>query len=144
MVKNTPATHPDYANLNTALEKIRTIADSINEKKKKAEMLQKVSDLQASFDEEIVRCRTALAALSPQVLVQPHRVWIAEGTFTHYPTRKGDSGEALQYILFNDILILATVGKKDKLKLRDNIELVNIEIKDVMDTQCTLQTACTQ
>ncbi len=34
--------------------------------------------------------------------------------------------------MFNDIILLANIGKK--LKLKESLDLVNTEIKDVMDT----------
>lgn len=95
------------------------VADAINEKKKKAEMIQKVTEIQDQFDDDIM-------------LVESFRVFVAEGTVTHHPKRDAQS-DLFNYFLFNDKILLAVKHSK-KLKLRDTLDLVSTEIKDVLDS----------
>lgn len=81
-------------------------------------MIQKVTAIQDSFDDDLT-------------LVESFRVFVTEGTVTYYAKREA-SGETLTYYLFNDKILFAAKGKK--MKLRESLDLVKTEIKDVMDS----------
>ena len=50
LLKSTPETHPDYENLCQALHKIEEVVDYINERKRLAENLQKILEVQNLID----------------------------------------------------------------------------------------------
>eukprot|EP01105_Mastigella_eilhardi_P018752 TRINITY_DN4371_c0_g1_i2.p1 TRINITY_DN4371_c0_g1~~TRINITY_DN4371_c0_g1_i2.p1 ORF type:complete len:616 (-),score=169.15 TRINITY_DN4371_c0_g1_i2:1106-2953(-) len=67
LVKYTDSDHPDFANLNKAVEVIRGTASEINESKRKAEAQQKVVQIQSLLGEQVPN------------LVKPHRYFYREG-----------------------------------------------------------------
>ncbi len=51
--KNTPESHVDYSSLNKALEKMRDVAEYVNEKKRIAENLNQVNAVQEALGRKI-------------------------------------------------------------------------------------------
>jgi len=76
LVKNTLKSHPDYYNLVGALEKIKGVAEYINEEKRKAEQIEKILEIQESFSDKYVN------------LLQNDRILKQEGDFLNYTKSK--------------------------------------------------------
>ena len=53
LFRNTPDSHTDYSNLNKALEKMRDVAEYVNEKKRVAENLNQVNAVQEALGRKI-------------------------------------------------------------------------------------------
>lgn len=53
-MKNTPPTFKDYGNLVSALEKVKGVAEYINEEKRISENIQKLLQIQASISSNVV------------------------------------------------------------------------------------------
>jgi len=53
LIKNTEEVHPDYQNLINAFDKINTVVDYVNERKRLAENLQRIMDIQTNIMEEV-------------------------------------------------------------------------------------------
>jgi hypothetical protein len=53
LIKNTEEDHPDHQNLINAFEKINTVVDYVNDRKRLAENLQRIMDIQTNVQEEV-------------------------------------------------------------------------------------------
>lgn len=93
LVKHTSKDHPDYANLFAAAQKVQAVAEYMNVKKKEAENIMKVTEIQEMIDGEY------------EALAKPHRRFVKEGQLqevTKGTTRK----VAVVLFLFNDLLVV--------------------------------------
>lgn len=93
LVKHTSKDHPDYANLFAAAQKVQAVAEYMNVKKKEAENIMKVTEIQEMIDGEY------------EPLAKPHRRFAKEGQLqevTKGTTRK----VSVVLFLFNDLLVV--------------------------------------
>eukprot|EP01113_Clastostelium_recurvatum_P032068 TRINITY_DN4070_c0_g2_i7.p1 TRINITY_DN4070_c0_g2~~TRINITY_DN4070_c0_g2_i7.p1 ORF type:complete len:504 (+),score=185.83 TRINITY_DN4070_c0_g2_i7:192-1703(+) len=162
LLKNTPASHPDHANLTQALQRLKSVADFVNEAKRKAENAQKVMEVQNSL------C-SSKHMNGP--LVVPHRKFIAEGDLAYHPPPKTsplalkkspsssifdpsspppspsnlrNKQEVLHFHLFNDCILLSREDKSlvnfrksdlaKKWRVKVMAKLTQVETKYLPDT----------
>lgn len=93
LVRHTTPDHPDYANLHAASQKVQAVAEYMNEKKREAENIMKVTEIQEMIDGEF------------EPLARPHRRFIKESQLqevTKGTTRKHN----VVVFLFNDLLVI--------------------------------------
>lgn len=67
LIKHTWSDHQDYSNLKNALEKMEEVANFINEKKREAELFQKLVDIEKKLSNKI------------EGFIDPSRKYIREG-----------------------------------------------------------------
>ncbi|KAH3763180.1 Guanine exchange factor for Rac 30 [Pelomyxa schiedti] len=109
LLRKTPATHPDYANLKSALEAMKATGDYLNEKKRMAEMLCKIYQIQI-----------ALRGKNKPTIVEPHRYWIREG---YVKLVKKHSAKPAILHLCNDLILLSKLKGKAKFTFVASIKL---------------------
>lgn len=97
MARSTPLRHPDYQPLITALEKMKTVAQYVNERKRDSENLQNVLKIQN--------------ILTNYNLAKPARRYLEEGNVT---TITGTKRKNVYAFLFNDLLLFT---KRNKTKV---------------------------
>ena len=116
LLRNTTAEHPDYTNIQQALGKIEEVVTYVNERKRLAENLQKILDVQESIlsDEDLN-------------LVEPSRRFCREGAVNLI--LKGKPHERKIY-LFND-LILFTRPKKSIIGTVKDYFVAKFLLKDI-------------
>eukprot|EP00007_Cunea_sp_BSH-02190019_P000655 CAMPEP_0174243510 /NCGR_PEP_ID=MMETSP0417-20130205/31933_1 /TAXON_ID=242541 /ORGANISM="Mayorella sp, Strain BSH-02190019" /LENGTH=1204 /DNA_ID=CAMNT_0015323043 /DNA_START=60 /DNA_END=3670 /DNA_ORIENTATION=- len=90
MFKFTDRTHPDYESLQTALAKMRDIADYVNERKREAENLN-----------QVLRVQSRIAG-KYEALTAPSRRYVREGPLLEL---NGGEKKNRYYFLFNDLLV---------------------------------------
>eukprot|EP01114_Cavostelium_apophysatum_P013574 TRINITY_DN3318_c0_g1_i2.p1 TRINITY_DN3318_c0_g1~~TRINITY_DN3318_c0_g1_i2.p1 ORF type:complete len:1052 (+),score=404.56 TRINITY_DN3318_c0_g1_i2:1533-4688(+) len=91
LVKHTPPEHIDFNNLVNAFEKMKTIAESINEKKREAESVARVVEVQ-----------NMMIGAPAEGLVLPHRRFVRDGNLADKESKsQGDCW----FFLFNDALL---------------------------------------
>eukprot|EP01111_Echinosteliopsis_oligospora_P018834 TRINITY_DN8855_c0_g1_i2.p1 TRINITY_DN8855_c0_g1~~TRINITY_DN8855_c0_g1_i2.p1 ORF type:complete len:671 (+),score=196.02 TRINITY_DN8855_c0_g1_i2:55-2013(+) len=122
LVKNTWPTHPDYETLCQVLKQIQEIASYVNEKKREAENLAKVVEIQNN----LLKC---------EKIAEPHRRFVKEGPLTIV---KEGLPQVRMFYLFNDILIGAKPAtgifqKKDIYSMKNFIKLNSVELNTVLD-----------
>eukprot|EP01114_Cavostelium_apophysatum_P000647 TRINITY_DN1058_c0_g1_i2.p1 TRINITY_DN1058_c0_g1~~TRINITY_DN1058_c0_g1_i2.p1 ORF type:complete len:437 (+),score=101.03 TRINITY_DN1058_c0_g1_i2:50-1360(+) len=94
LLKHTLASDPGYSRLQEALAAITDINQSINEKKRLAERLNRVLQIQKLFP------------AMKENLVEPHRVYLAEDSFERI--LKNNTKRTTQLFLFNDLIVIGT------------------------------------
>jgi len=126
LLNHTKEDHPDYDNLVQALPKINTVVEYVNERKRLAENLQKIMDVQNQIE-----------STEELNLVEPTRRFVREGTLK--VIENGRTRERNTYV-FNDLVVL-TKGKKNLMGNKDlkdhfkaQFRLNDIQIVDVADT----------
>lgn len=122
LLKNTLTDHEDYDNLVNALAKITEVVDYVNEKKRLAENLQKIIDVQSQIEsnEELN-------------LVSPSRRFVREGLLKVY--EKNRPSERNIY-LFNDLVVITKPKRNNTSKdhFKYQLSLDAAKIIDVADT----------
>ncbi|KAF2072068.1 hypothetical protein CYY_006610 [Polysphondylium violaceum] len=98
MISHTWKSHPDYAQLEEAFQKMNSVAEYMNEKKKEAENMMKLAEIQEKLDGE-----------SSAVLAKSFRKFVKEGDFVEVLT-KGKKAPIVIY-LFNDSLAITRPTK---------------------------------
>jgi len=98
MITHTWKSHPDYSNLEEAFQKMNSVAEYMNEKKKEAENMMKLAEIQEKLDGE-----------SSAVLAKSFRKFVKEGDFVEVLT-KGKKAPIVIY-LFNDSLAITRPTK---------------------------------
>jgi len=93
LVRHTSSDHPDYANLAAAAQKVQAIAEYMNEKKREAENIMKVTEIQEMIEGD---CET---------LAKPHRRFVKESQLQEV-TKGTVKKQAAVVFLFNDLLII--------------------------------------
>eukprot|EP01114_Cavostelium_apophysatum_P021653 TRINITY_DN7619_c0_g1_i1.p1 TRINITY_DN7619_c0_g1~~TRINITY_DN7619_c0_g1_i1.p1 ORF type:complete len:750 (+),score=247.47 TRINITY_DN7619_c0_g1_i1:129-2378(+) len=117
LLKQTPKEHPDHAGISSSLEKIKAVADQLNEAKRKAENSNRVATIQNSL-------------IGEEELVKEGRSFIKEGILLR---KEKKSTKYCYFFLMTDIL-LNTTQKKQKYKLVNMISLGDLKLEDVPDT----------
>jgi hypothetical protein len=122
LVKHTSKDHPDYANLASAAQKVQAVAEYMNDKKREAENIMKVTEVQEMIEGDI------------EPLAKPHRRFVKEGQL--HELGKGTARKVPVVIfLFNDMLIITKVqgtsflsrNKTQKLHLHNMFALVGTQ-----------------
>jgi hypothetical protein len=110
MFKHTPEMHPDYKGLRASLEKMKAIANDINEAIKQAENTKKIISIQSSFvnmGNHTVRTKKNFCKKKFFLqLVAPGRIFIRDGPLTKV-CRK--ASKPRWFFLFTDIIVHASV-----------------------------------
>lgn len=129
LLKVTPEDHEDHDNLVAALGKIEEVVTYVNERKRLAENLQKILDVQKQIE-----------STEELNLVSPSRRFVREGVFKVF--EKSKPHERCLY-LFNDLIVMTKPRKstngKDHFKYQ--LSLNDAQIIDVADTN-EVQFAC--
>eukprot|EP00026_Physarum_polycephalum_P003301 Phypoly_transcript_03311.p1 GENE.Phypoly_transcript_03311~~Phypoly_transcript_03311.p1 ORF type:complete len:722 (+),score=144.11 Phypoly_transcript_03311:157-2322(+) len=122
LVKHTSKDHPDYANLASAAQKVQAVAEYMNGKKREAENIMKVTEVQEMIEGDI------------EPLAKPHRRFVKEGQL--HEIGKGTARKvAVVLFLFNDMLVITKVqgtsflsrNKTQKLHYHNNFGLVGTQ-----------------
>lgn len=93
LVKHTSKDHPDYANLASAAQKVQSVAEYMNIKKREAENIMKVTEIQEMIEGDI------------EPLAKPHRRFVKEGQLME--VGKGTTRKIpVVLFLFNDMLVI--------------------------------------
>ncbi|EGG23389.1 pleckstrin domain-containing protein [Cavenderia fasciculata] len=129
LVKNTWKDHKDYNDLTESLKTMQEVATYVNEKKREAENIQKVTEIQNNFVGKF------------ENLAEPHRRFVYEGNL-HVISPNGKESPRIIY-LFNDVLVgtkpttSGLVKRKDHLKVKESIRmnLVTIRTKQTIQQQ---------
>jgi len=121
LLNNTPPTHNDFEYLSKAFEKINEVVEYVNERKRLAENLQRILDIQNTLEQ----CEMDL--------VDPARRFINEGTVKILGFNKQTQGKIY---LFNDMVLWAKSKTKtgDVLKFAGSISLSNLRMVDIADS----------
>merc|ERR1712137_666148 len=98
LLKNTPVTHADYQDLKASVEKTKEVADYVNEKKREAENLNQVVEVQEKLAGKI------------DLLEDASRRYVREGPMIDM---SGNEKRNRYYFLFNDILVASAQGNKE-------------------------------
>lgn len=93
LVRHTGTDHPDYANLDAAAQKVQAVAEYMNEKKREAENIMKVTEIQEMIEGDC------------EPLAQPHRRYVKEAQFQEVSTGTTRK-HAVVVFLFNDLMIV--------------------------------------
>ena len=111
IIKNTEKEHFDYESLKKALSEIEKTTTTINEGIKDYESRTKVFEIQ-------------LRLINPENWVKPDRLFIKQGILTKIVSASSTGkDESFEFILFSDMLIYCTKEKKDKLRLKNKLEI---------------------
>ena len=124
VLDNTESMHPDYKNLEGAVQAMGEIAAFVNSKILEAANLRKVMDIQEELNFED--------------LVQPHRTFVKEGKLTmKKKDQDASASNQVKIYLFNDLLVLtefkilyALFGDFVRRFTLDEIELVDNKSDD--------------
>eukprot|EP01119_Soliformovum_irregulare_P008184 TRINITY_DN2118_c0_g1_i3.p1 TRINITY_DN2118_c0_g1~~TRINITY_DN2118_c0_g1_i3.p1 ORF type:complete len:592 (+),score=142.31 TRINITY_DN2118_c0_g1_i3:191-1777(+) len=129
MVKHTWADHHDYASLKKALEKMQEVALYINERKREADSINKIVEIQSKFHGKI------------ENLQDPHRRFVREGVLMVLRDPPKGPKDRI-FILFNDKLLLVKTGKTLFKREEEYILLETHEVR-VIAAQVDLQNPTT-
>eukprot|EP01094_Clydonella_sp_ATCC50884_P015859 TRINITY_DN2652_c1_g2_i1.p1 TRINITY_DN2652_c1_g2~~TRINITY_DN2652_c1_g2_i1.p1 ORF type:complete len:627 (+),score=159.62 TRINITY_DN2652_c1_g2_i1:1-1881(+) len=137
LIKNTAETHPDWDNLQQAFEKIETVVDYVNERKRLAENLQRTMDIQTNIVEDVH-------------ILSPSRRFAREAEIM---VNEGGKLKDRRLYLFNDLIILVKgIGRGPKEHLKEMVSMGDLRVVDVADTDdlqhafelCNKSTAATK
>jgi hypothetical protein len=117
LLKHTPNPHVDYENLAAALNKMKEVAITINEKKREVESFAIVIDIYNRLEPKL------------QNLCEAHRHLLKEGVLK-------ESGKPYMFFLFNDILLKTKEMNGGKqLKMLLIVQLKTANVSDVADNK---------
>jgi len=120
LLKHTRKDHPDYSNLEAALDSCKKVADFINSRQKEAEMSAKAISLQNRF----------IGLREP--LIRADRVLLKDGDI-ELQMKEGIVPGGM--FLFNDLLLIARNAKKhQKWKVVSQYSLPNTRVAVVRET----------
>lgn len=122
LLKLTDDNHPDYENLETAVNQVKQINDHVNFKKRESENRATVFAIQAKL-------------IGFDNLVQAHRLFIREGELQFSPfanPKKTKKRELFYFYLFNDILLRCKFNKKkEAYEVKESFPLTEYSLRDV-------------
>ncbi|KAL6078137.1 H/ACA ribonucleoprotein complex subunit CBF5 [Balamuthia mandrillaris] len=112
LIRRTDPSHSDYDKLQAAYEKVKEVADFINENIRKAEAMNKIIEIEKKLEG------------NPESLVIPSRRYVREGAFQEI-SNKGLRNCYL--FLFNDMLLLAT-PQRSRYKFKTTVSLHGAQV----------------
>eukprot|EP00727_Mastigamoeba_balamuthi_P000126 m51a1_g1011 putative domain containing protein (750) ;mRNA; r:599658-603368 len=113
MQKHTQAHHPDHKNLCTALDSVKVVAASLNEKKRVAESVSKIFDIE-----------TTITNKHPHIM-KTGRLFVKEGQFA------SKSGRDVMLYLFSDAIVSCKLERiTSRLRFHDIFPLEAIDLVD--------------
>eukprot|EP00007_Cunea_sp_BSH-02190019_P006443 CAMPEP_0174238538 /NCGR_PEP_ID=MMETSP0417-20130205/11572_1 /TAXON_ID=242541 /ORGANISM="Mayorella sp, Strain BSH-02190019" /LENGTH=725 /DNA_ID=CAMNT_0015317381 /DNA_START=421 /DNA_END=2594 /DNA_ORIENTATION=- len=121
LLKNTAEDHPDFDNLQKAMNKIQEVVDYVNERKRLSENLMKIYEVQRLIDGNEVND-----------LVEPTRRLVREDVLTIKSKRGKASPKKI--FLFNDMLLYVKDSGKGRYKFGGRIGLDDAKLVDIADT----------
>eukprot|EP01132_Coremiostelium_polycephalum_P002775 gene2775-3449_t len=116
LIKNSIEGHPDIASLEEAYSKIQTVVLSVNESKRKAEVLQKM-----------YKIHKKLESTEKFDFLTPTRYLIREDTLKELTEEKDKVSGKMHYYLFNDI-IMRTKKEKKTIRLETLFVIASTQI----------------
>ncbi|KAH3762174.1 Guanine exchange factor for Rac 30 [Pelomyxa schiedti] len=140
IVKYADKTQPDYRQLTESHAQMKSVALHINEKKRDAEAMLKVKDI-----EDVIVGKFVDPIMPDKPLVQPQRRFIHEGAVM----LKSEKGLVPRYLfLFNDIIVETHTAKKtffnktgqEVYKYVNSASLLNSSVTEDTDTTFQLAT----
>eukprot|EP00029_Vermamoeba_vermiformis_P006789 TRINITY_DN2759_c0_g1_i1.p1 TRINITY_DN2759_c0_g1~~TRINITY_DN2759_c0_g1_i1.p1 ORF type:complete len:975 (+),score=129.66 TRINITY_DN2759_c0_g1_i1:108-3032(+) len=122
LIKQTPASNMDYANIKEALQAIVEVADEVNKDIEEHERMNKIVAIENRLSNP------------PDNLVAPHRKFIREASFTRIEKHRK---KEITFFLFNDVLVFGQQGnsfasafklgsKKLKVKIVASLHAVSV------------------
>ncbi|KAL6048045.1 DH domain-containing protein, variant 2 [Balamuthia mandrillaris] len=120
LLKHTPETHEDYADLVEAMTQVTNVVEHVNEFKRKAENDQKIIELQ-----------TAIEGGQSLGLVTPTRRLLREESL-EVIFKKGKR-QSRKCVLFNDMLLCLKERRSGGYESPNFVQLQNIKFTDVSD-----------
>lgn len=129
LVRHTSADHPDYANLSFAVQKVQAVAEYMNEKKREAENIMKVTEIQEMIEGEC------------EPLALPHRRFVREAQMQEVTSGTARK-HAVVVFLFNDLLLVTRTqgssflsrNKIPKLVFAASYKLAGSQVMSLEDT----------
>lgn len=114
LIKHTEKDHPDYANLNKALESILQVADHLNAAMKGIDATNEIIKIQNMFNSDVN-------------FLEPHRRFITSGRFMELKDtdKVTANGRDLHLHIFNDILVFSQPVSSDQFSYKGEIQLCN-------------------
>eukprot|EP01113_Clastostelium_recurvatum_P035747 TRINITY_DN5015_c0_g1_i2.p1 TRINITY_DN5015_c0_g1~~TRINITY_DN5015_c0_g1_i2.p1 ORF type:complete len:810 (-),score=195.49 TRINITY_DN5015_c0_g1_i2:112-2541(-) len=121
LVKHTDRSHPDYANIQAAIAKVKSVAEHMNERKREFENILKVSEIQERME-------------GGEPLARAHRRFVKEGEVMEFAvpdesnssksgsSRKGLGLTPVMLFLFNDILVVAKAQSSKSKSVKSNFQ----------------------
>lgn len=120
MLKNTPADHPDYANLSLSLTKFKDIVDAANEKTRHTEQVRRLQNIRDIFEKS--DCADVFEVGRKYIYdTRPMLIKEREKPF-----------EVLM-VLFNDLIFIAK-QRKDGLSGIKKIPVREVAVRDIPDS----------
>eukprot|EP01119_Soliformovum_irregulare_P010583 TRINITY_DN2614_c0_g1_i2.p1 TRINITY_DN2614_c0_g1~~TRINITY_DN2614_c0_g1_i2.p1 ORF type:complete len:677 (+),score=206.56 TRINITY_DN2614_c0_g1_i2:111-2141(+) len=119
LLNNTPESHSEYEDLRKAYEKINTVVDYINEKKREAEALTGLKRI------------CAIEGCEKIGLIRHGRELISEGAFIYTHKKKTRPGRV---VLLSDMILIIS-NKKNKLKLKWHSPIQQIRVTNMADSK---------
>eukprot|EP00026_Physarum_polycephalum_P000728 Phypoly_transcript_00729.p1 GENE.Phypoly_transcript_00729~~Phypoly_transcript_00729.p1 ORF type:complete len:1185 (+),score=285.31 Phypoly_transcript_00729:47-3601(+) len=101
LLKYTTAKHADYAQLSKALQKMKDVADYVNERKREAENLTQVLAIQAKLTGKF------------ENLAEPHRRYVRRGILAMFDEKA--NMKSFFFFLFNDTLVYTDYKNQSRL-----------------------------
>jgi hypothetical protein len=127
LIKNTPQEHPDYLNLESAIQLVSDKASEINKKMNLVENQKKMMELHRRFTSPPL---TGTSFNGSEDLVQPWRFLAAEFKTKLVILSSGEIEEQdVTLYLFNDVFVLATQEEDNKLSVVTGQPLWNCYLK---------------
>ena len=116
IIKNTDASHPDYAELKRALERMQQVVSVVNDCAKRMNGLKPVADVVSLFKQKIN-------------IVNKHRYLVREDLVqVEYD---GGQRKARKLFLFNDLIILATRDWRDKHSILEKTGIKDFRVCEI-------------
>jgi hypothetical protein len=128
LVKNTPESHPDHKTLNSALEKLKIVAEQVD----KAIHEQKNRELMFKIQKRVGEAAQ---------IIEPGRIYVREGDLTKV-CRKGPKKRF--FALFSDILLYATENIGGRLSSVNVLKMTSLGVRDLPDDPKRNQTNAMQ
>jgi hypothetical protein len=126
LLKVTNSDHNDYKNLVDAFKAITDMAEQVNRSIHDFERINIIMEIENKFSNH------------PDDLVEPHRRFIKEGTFTRI---QSSSKREYTLFLFNDILVFgqkdllqSLTGSSKRLRYKGAYNLLSINVRDIADS----------
>jgi hypothetical protein len=129
LVRHTSSDHPDYANLASAAQKVQAVAEYMNDKKREAENIMKVTEIQEMIEGDC------------EPLAQPHRRYVREAQMQEVSNGTARK-HAVVVFLFNDLMIVTksqgssflSRSKVPRLVFNASYRLVGASVSALEDT----------
>eukprot|EP00727_Mastigamoeba_balamuthi_P004155 m51a1_g13737 putative domain containing protein (1263) ;mRNA; r:156087-161140 len=117
LLKHTPAEHPDYANLQKAVAEMKSTGEYINERKRDAENMAKLSEVQSHLRGKF------------PTLIAPNRRFVADTPFMLYKT-PSSSGKHAHLFVFNDVVVVGRPTGKGRYNYKGSVSNESVVVTE--------------